>query len=420
MFIPKKSLFIAILLSTINSSYASSIDPPFPESLNSWIIPHEKRTNPPILKGNKKTHLFENYPNLIEKIPHITLGCFPTPIQELKTFEKELVTQNIYFKNDGVSSPFFGGNKIRKLEFLLADAIENNAQTVITVGPAGSNCCTAVASCAQKLGLNAISMLTPQISTSYAQRNLLLSSFFGGELNYELTEDLGNSAIKRRFSNESKIHGFPYLISGEASDRIGALGFVSAAFEIKEQIESGIIQEPDYIYIALGSGGTTAGLSLGLLLAGLKCKIIAVEVMGKRPGAATELIETLFNKTSQLLNALDPEIPLIKFASQNLEIDYRFSKNKYAEIPAETFLSIKILNDTEGLKLDGTYSGKAFSALTTDIMKKKFKETDIILFWNTFFLGAVPEITLRTNHQRLPKCLHSYFEQHLQDADQGC
>ena len=128
--------------------------------------------------------LFEQYPALSEKMPHVHLGEFPTPIKHLKAAGKEIGIDSLYLKDDGSSGRKYGGNKIRKLEFLLGDALRRGAKNVLTFGFAGSNHALATAVYAQKLGLKSISILLAQPNSHYVRRNLLLSHACGAEIHH--------------------------------------------------------------------------------------------------------------------------------------------------------------------------------------------------------------------------------------------
>ena len=126
--------------------------------------------------------LFEQYPLLNEKIPYVPLGEFPTPIKHLRQLGNKLGTDSLYLKHDGLSSQIYGGNKVRKLEFLLGDALRQGAKEILTFGFVGSNHALATAVYAQRLALKSISILLAQPNAQYVRRNLLLSHVSGAEI----------------------------------------------------------------------------------------------------------------------------------------------------------------------------------------------------------------------------------------------
>ena len=126
--------------------------------------------------------LFEHYHLLAHKLPYVSLGEFPTPVQKLNQLGRQLGLDNLFIKRDDLSGKVYGGNKIRKLEFLLGDALRIGAKEVLTFGSAGSNHALATAIYARQLGLKSISMLVPQPNAHYVRRNLLMSYHCGAEL----------------------------------------------------------------------------------------------------------------------------------------------------------------------------------------------------------------------------------------------
>ncbi len=213
--------------------------------------------------------LFQHYPLLAHKLPYVALGVFPTPVQKLDQLGQQLGLDNLFIKRDDLSGKIYGGNKIRKLEFILGKAIRTKAGEVLTFGAAGSNHALATAIYADQLGLKSISMLASQPNASYIRRNLLMSYHYGAELhlipNIPFIPLVANPAVLYQLLRHRLKRGqFPMIVPMGGSSPLGAVGFVNAAFELQEQILKGEISEPDYIYVASGSMGTAAGLILGL------------------------------------------------------------------------------------------------------------------------------------------------------------
>ena len=126
--------------------------------------------------------VFKHYPLLREKLPYLSLGEFPTPIEKLERLGKDMRANQLFIKRDDLSGKFYGGNKIRKLEFILGDALRKNVKEVLTFGFAGSNHAIATAIYAKQVGLKSISMLMPQPNARYVRKNLLMSHYCGAEL----------------------------------------------------------------------------------------------------------------------------------------------------------------------------------------------------------------------------------------------
>jgi len=198
---------------------------------------------------------------------------------------------------DGYTGKIYGGNKVRKLEFLLGEAINKNSKEVITFGGAGSNHATATAVYANKVGLQSISMLLPQMNAEYVRKNLLLSYSYGAELhyyrnNFMLSTGKKYQCIKHWLRKGKK----PYLIPMGGSSPVGIIGFINAAFELKQQIDQNKIPEPDRIYVALGSVGTVTGLLIGIKVLNIQSTLVPVRVVPSET-ANFETIKNLFTET---------------------------------------------------------------------------------------------------------------------------
>jgi 1-aminocyclopropane-1-carboxylate deaminase/D-cysteine desulfhydrase-like pyridoxal-dependent ACC family enzyme len=361
------------------------------ETYDALISKATHRTPLHFTNNNDELPLFIVYPLLMEHIPYISLGSFPTPIQRLSILEEMYGIENFFIKQDAVSGgidtdgmQLFGGNKVRKLEFLLADALRYNAETVLTFGGIGSNHAVATATYAQQCGLRCYCMLTPQSDSPVVQRNLSLMKDTQTEIIFS-----GN-AIERKentikaFSDNKKNYGdYPYFIPTGGSVALGAVGFVNAAFELADQIKAGYLPEPDYIYVAAGSFGTTAGLSLGLKAAGIRSQIIAVAIEPEKvSGSVVNSINVLFKKTNELLHGYDETFPLFESAD-NVTVTHGFGGTCYGLCTPEAMDAIDTIQKQENIILDGTYTGKAFAALIDHAGTGMFKDKSI-LFWNTF------------------------------------
>jgi 1-aminocyclopropane-1-carboxylate deaminase/D-cysteine desulfhydrase-like pyridoxal-dependent ACC family enzyme len=216
--------------------------------------------------------LFEQYPLLEEKLSYISLGELPTPVQKLEKLGAELGIKQLFIKRDDLSGRVYGGNKVRKLEFILGDVLQAGAKEVMAFGGAGSNHALATAIYARQVGLKCISMLIPQPNTRYVRRNLLMSLYSGAELHLcgSEFESVTNMPLVRMatlyqlIGHRLKNGYLPERIPPGGSSPVGVTGFVNAALELKKQIMNGEMPEPDYIYVASGTMGTANGLTLGL------------------------------------------------------------------------------------------------------------------------------------------------------------
>ena len=188
--------------------------------------------------------LFEKYPLLRENLTYVPLGEFPTPVQRLERLGNQLGNIQLYIKRDDLSGKVYGGNKPRKLEFLLGNAIRSKAKEVITFGGVGSNHALATAIYARQLGLKSISMLMPQPNACYVRSNLLMSHFSGAELHLcgaGLESPINMPLVYMATTYQVLRHALkcgrlPQLIPAGGSSPLGVAGFVNAAFELKQQI----------------------------------------------------------------------------------------------------------------------------------------------------------------------------------------
>lgn len=308
--------------------------------------------------------LYAVYPELFSQIAYISLGNFPTPI--LRCTRLSLLKEHnvkFFIKDDGQSgklladgTSLFGGNKVRKLEFVLSDVKKHGAQTVMTFGCVGSNHAVATTVYAHELGLQSVCLLSPQPNSVIVRRNLLLQNYFNGELYYYATGQLRRQGAYQQFLNCYNQDGqFPYVIPTGASNWLGALGFVNAAFELHNQIAKGIVPEPDYIYVAAGSLGTLTGLMIGVRAAGLKSKVVGVFVENATQEALEQRILTLVTDTNNALHEMDGTFPLYHWSEQDIIVTRDFAGVGYGVFTQKGTEAIRKLKEVEGVGLDGVY-----------------------------------------------------------------
>lgn len=361
--------------------------------------------------------LFKKFPVLKEKLPYVALGIFPTPVMQLTKLGEEIGIDRLYLKQDGESGEIYGGNKIRKLEFILGDALEKRTKSVLTFGYAGSNHALATSIYAGKLGLKSTSILLKQPNARYVRRNLLMGHAHGAQLCHYKSEYPAFAAVLLKILKNVLKHGrLPYIVPPGGSSPLGIMGYVNAAFELKEQVEKGILPEPELIFVALGTMGTAVGLLLGLKAAGLSTKVVSVRVTDEKY-ANKQKFMTLFNKTVTLISAVAPSFPQVKIAASDVDIRHNFFGGQYARFSREGMAAVNLLKKTEDISLEGTYTGKTMAALM-DQMKSGASKDSVVLFWNTYntrdFSGSIDKI----HYRQLPKSFHHYFEEDVQPLDQ--
>ncbi len=204
--------------------------------------------------------LFQIYPELKEQTPFIRLGKFPTPVQRLK----HIGEGNLWIKRDDLDSDLYSGNKVRKLEFILADVLQKKKKHIITMGGVGTNHGLALGMHSKALGLQCKLLTFRQPITAFVKKNMLLFSRYISEIEYK--ESVWGTVLSYYLTERIKNPGAYFLYAGGSSP-IGTVGFINVAFELRQQIIAGEMPEPEVIFCPLGSNGTMAGLSLGCLLA---------------------------------------------------------------------------------------------------------------------------------------------------------
>lgn len=365
-------------------------------------------------------YLFKKFPHLQNTISHIPLCDLPTPVAKLHNLSEQ-TGASIFIKRDDLTGKqvggglrLYGGNKPRKLEFLLADAQAHNAKTIITYGCAGSNHALATAVYAHELGLKSILMLKNQPNSYVVRHNLLLDNYYGAQLKFFPNNTERSEAAQEILKNDASA----YLIPTGGSNAIGVLGFVNAAFELTDQVTRKEIPEPDVIYVATGSCATTAGLLLGLQAAQMKSKIVAICVEPEEsPDEFLVTIKQLFKQTNELLHRANASFPLFEFPEDALIMNKKFCGTEYGLFIPEGAAAISLFKDAENIKLEGTYSAKPIAAIIDDATQG-FLQDKTVLFWDTYCGIDYSHLTNMHDYKKLPQEFHTYFETDVQPLAQ--
>lgn len=349
--------------------------------------------------------LFRKFPALNAKIPYIPLGQYPTEVQSLERFSKK-TDINLWIKRDDMSGQVYGGNKVRKLEFLLADAKTKGKKHLIVVGAVGSNYVTATGIYGKKLGFSVSAVLFHQPPTDYLKSNLLVNQFNGVDLNLSphmlLVPFTEIAVLVRHGLRES------YLTPPGGSSALSTLGYVNAALELKEQIDAGALPEPDYIFVPLGTGGTIAGLVLGCKLAGLKIRVVGVRVVDKIISNSLA-VKRYADGCAKLLSKFIPEFRGLRIKFSDFTVLHDHFGSGYAHFTDEGIKAVKILYGAEGIKLEGTYTGKTLAGML-DFVKKNNLESKDILFWNTYNSRKMHYTIKEGEYTKLPDKFYRYFK----------
>jgi D-cysteine desulfhydrase family pyridoxal phosphate-dependent enzyme len=313
------------------------------------------------------------YPN------RISLAHLPTPIEHLDRLGKRLNGPEIYMKRDDQTGLATGGNKTRKLEFLLADALAQGCDHVITVGAIQSNHCRQTAAAAAKMGLGCSLVLRgdpPAENTG----NILLNTILGAHLYWAGNKTLDSTVLE--VIREVEVMGRkPYVIPLGGSNVLGATSYVMAMEELAAQMAAQSLNF-DFIVFPSSSGGTQAGLVLGAEVVGFRGKVLGISV--DHPAG---IIQT---QVAALATATATHLGLNPMAiAGKVEVNDDYLGAGYAKMGAEEKEAIELVAQTEGILLDPVYTGKAMAGLIDLIRWGAFTRGQKVLFWHT---GGMPAL----------------------------
>jgi 1-aminocyclopropane-1-carboxylate deaminase/D-cysteine desulfhydrase-like pyridoxal-dependent ACC family enzyme len=348
--------------------------------------------------------LFERYPTLRTKLSCIALGTLPTPVNRMARLGAELHLPSLWQKHDDLTGAIYGGNKIRKLEFLLADALQRGCSTVLTFGGLGSNHALATSINCRWLGLQCVAVLTPEPPTDAVRRTLRYHQQLGTRL--ELAETYADvRATAERVIAELGTQQVCEIQFG-GSSWLGAIGFVNAAFELEAQIRAGELPRPDRIYVGCGTTSTTAGLALGFALAGAPIKIEGVQVTPDSVQPVRRCMD-LFKQTGVELHRLDHSITSPDSDAYAVKVRRDQLGEGYA-IPTPAAREAAALMQLEGMPASLTYTAKAMAALIADARAGLLRNKNV-LFWNTYNSRPYPNLPDDESWRELPAGFHSVF-----------
>lgn len=347
--------------------------------------------------------LLTAFPRLATRLGKMALAELPTPVNALQ-FKSNAGVRTISVKRDDVSNASYGGNKIRKLEYILQRAWERGAQRIATFGAVGSNHALATAIQAVASGFDCTCLLVPQKSTPTIPRTLNMHRRIGTEL-IPLGRSVDQLATYRRYLQHRRC----WVIPMGGSSWLGAVGFVNAGLELAQQIAAGEIPSPSRIYMANGTMGSCAGLSLGLALAELPIELHAVRVVEER-FASPPAFRRLQQKTAMMLRRLDPSIPADLVARVRLRWRDEFFAGGYAVSDTVTRNAVDRAATLLGLRIETTYTGKAMAALLHDLESPDY-DGGHYLFWNTYNSQPLPVTGARPpTRENVPEEFMRYFD----------
>jgi 1-aminocyclopropane-1-carboxylate deaminase/D-cysteine desulfhydrase-like pyridoxal-dependent ACC family enzyme len=315
--------------------------------------------------------LFRAWPQLAGRVPWRELGAWPTLVERAPALGAE-----VWVKRDDRSSPLYGGNKVRKLEFLLADALARGRRSVLTFGTYGSHHVLATALHGARVGVRVCAATLPQPATPHAVEMARLSAGAGVCLH------VGAARVHHLLRR-------PYIIGPGGSSPLGTLGYVAAGLELGEQVRAGECPEPNLLVVAMGSCGTAAGLLVGLRLAGLATRVVGVHAY-RRPLTSAVRAAWLATRTARLL-ARHGVRDVGAFAAADL----------VEPPPAADEVHVKARADEAGLVLDPRYTTRAMRALLAAAPGRR------ILYWHTYSSAPVDAL-VRVSVDELPAGLRTW------------
>lgn len=318
--------------------------------------------------------------------PRLHFAHLPTPVEPLPRLSALLKGPRLLVKRDDQTGLAFGGNKTRKLEYLLADAQEQGAQTLISAGAVQSNHCRQTVAAASRFGLDCILVLFGD-PPEPPDGNHLLHHLLGAEVIYTKRGQM-QSKLDEVFQGAKSEGRKPYLIPYGGSNPVGAVGYVTAMEELANQSVN-----PDWIVFPSSSGGTQAGMLVGARLNGFQGKILGISV-DEPAGQLTEQVAKLATVTANFIGVE------WRFSAKDVLVNDEYTGGGYAVMGDPEIEAIRLFAKSEALLLDPVYTGRAAAGLIDLIHKGAFKPTETVLFWHT---GGGPALFASRYQDRLLK-----------------
>ena len=345
--------------------------------------------------------LARTYPALAAALPKLAIADLPTRVTR-HTVSLSGGEFDIAVKHDEATSALYGGNKVRKLEYLLQRAQDRGARRVATFGAAGSNHALATAMHAAELNLPCTCFLSHQKVTSNVAPALNMHRQLGTEI-VCWGGGTDSVALLRKYLQGRRA----WVIPLGGTCWLGAVGFVNAGLELAHQVREKVTRRPDRIYIACGTTGSAAGLALGIAAAGLDATVHAVQV-ADNPFSSERKMRRLMRKTLSLLNRFDPTFRADGWSDRIVWRD-EFLAGGYARVDERTSDAVAVARSQLGLNLETTYTGKAMAAMLHDLQTGDH-EGHRCLFWNTYNATPLPVSRNRpVSLENIPAEFERYF-----------
>ena len=316
-------------------------------------------------------------------LPRLALGAFPTPLEAAPRLAASLGLAQLWIKREDLAGPALGGNKVRKLELLLADAQAKGCDAVLSTAGQQSNFCRALAGTTAKLGM-ACALLLRGARPNAAQGNLLLDGLFGAEIRFLDVTDPWDPRVRQALdalAGELRARGrTPYVahLVG-ASSGLAVAAWAGGAEELAAQFDAAGI-DPDRLIVACGSGLTLAGLALGLKRAGRRCRVTGISAQQKAPRMLPWIVEAAGHGAALLG-------PGPRLAAGEFDFLDEFIGAAYGEPSPASLAAVRLAASREGLALDPVYTGKAMAGLAACARDGRVGPGETVVFLHS---GGLP------------------------------
>ena len=316
----------------------------------------------------------------LSRFPRLHLAHLPTPLEPMPRISEHLGGPNLWIKRDDCTGLSSGGNKTRKLEFLMADAVERGADTIITQGATQSNHARQSCAAAARLGLESHILLEDRTGfhdDAYALNgNVLLDQLHGATISLRPADSDMNAEMELLAQQLRDDGKKPYIIPGGGSNETGALGYVNAAFEMTHQANERMLRI-DHLVHATGSAGTQAGLVVGMQAMNAGIPVYGVSVRAPK-AKQEENVYGLAQRTLDFMGLAQSLVPRDRVVANSDYVGDGYG------LPTDSMVeAVKMLATYEGILLDPVYSGKGFAGLIDLIRKGHFKKDENVVFLHT-------------------------------------
>ncbi len=342
-------------------------------------MPHAMSTDAP-----GASILVDRFPRLAA-IPRLDVVRPETPLERAENLSR-FSGRDLWVKRDDLTNDVYGGNKIRKLAYLLGEARAQGRDTLLTAGALGSHHALATAIHGKRAGFEVHAFLSPQPWTEHVEENLRAHVTLGTRLHPVRSALLAPPAMQLEALALRRRGRRPYVIPHGGTGVVGALGYVEAGLELAAQLDDKRMPEPDVVYVSLGSGGTAAGLALGLAAGGVALPVRAVLVTTRLVGNRAYL-HRLMRQTLDHLRAIEPRFPeVLDIATEMLSIDDAWLAVGYG-VENDELRRVAELAATDGIHTDPTYTAPALATMMEDAETRGFRRALFIHTLSSADLG---------------------------------